>query len=153
MAGGLGFASARFYVSVRNLFTETDYTGYSPDVNSNGANNVDSGSLATSSEIGLGTDFYAYLAADLDLRDPGQVVTAMITPRRLAMRIRFALAVALVGSLAGCNPLLDESPVDAVPDDQAITTAEGARTALIGAYNALQLEPYYDRDFVISETC
>lgn len=60
VAGGLGFASARFYVSVRNLFTATDYTGYSPDVNSNGANNVDSGSLATSSEIGLGTDFYAY---------------------------------------------------------------------------------------------
>ena len=41
-------------------FTSTDYTGYTPDVNSNGANNVDSGSLATSSEIGLGTDFYAY---------------------------------------------------------------------------------------------
>ncbi|HET7422875.1 MAG TPA: hypothetical protein VFJ92_04885, partial [Gemmatimonadales bacterium] len=65
------------------------------------------------------------------------------------MRIRFALAVALVGSLAGCNSLLDQSPVDAVPDDQAITNAEGARTALIGAYNALQLEAYYDRDFVI----
>jgi len=65
------------------------------------------------------------------------------------MRIRFAFAVALVGSLAGCNSLLDESPVDAVPDDQAITNAEGARTALVGAYNALQLEAYYDRDFVI----
>jgi TonB-linked SusC/RagA family outer membrane protein len=60
VAGRFGFASARVYASVRNLFTSTDYTGYSPDVNSNGANNVDSGSLATSSEIGLGTDFYAY---------------------------------------------------------------------------------------------
>jgi TonB-linked SusC/RagA family outer membrane protein len=60
VAGHFGFASARVYASVRNLFTSTDYTGYSPDVNSNGANNVDSGSLATSSEIGLGTDFYAY---------------------------------------------------------------------------------------------
>jgi hypothetical protein len=65
------------------------------------------------------------------------------------MRFRFALAVALVGSLAGCNSLLDESPADAVPDDQAIIDAEGARTALIGAYNALQLEPYYQRDFII----
>jgi starch-binding outer membrane protein, SusD/RagB family len=65
------------------------------------------------------------------------------------MRFRFALAVALVGSLAGCNSLLDESPADAVPDDQAIIDAEGARTALIGAYNALQLEAYYDRDMVI----
>jgi TonB-linked SusC/RagA family outer membrane protein len=60
VVGHFGFASARIYASVRNLFTSTDYTGYSPDVNSNGANNVDSGSLATSSEIGLGTDFYAY---------------------------------------------------------------------------------------------
>jgi hypothetical protein len=60
VAGSLGFATARIYGSVRNLFTITDYTGYSPDVNSNGANNVDSGSLATSSQVGLGTDFYAY---------------------------------------------------------------------------------------------
>ena len=38
-AGALGFASARFYGSARNLFTITDYNGYSPDVNSNGASN------------------------------------------------------------------------------------------------------------------
>jgi TonB-linked SusC/RagA family outer membrane protein len=49
-AGALGFSNARFYGSVRNLFTITDYSGYSPDVNSNG-------SLAT---FELGTDFYAY---------------------------------------------------------------------------------------------
>ena len=60
VAGSLGFASARIYGSVRNLFTSTDYTGYSPDVNSNGSNNVDSGSLTGSSQVGLGTDFYAY---------------------------------------------------------------------------------------------
>jgi len=50
-AGSLGFASARFYGSVRNLFTITDYSGYSPDVNSNGQ---------FESDVGLGTDFYAY---------------------------------------------------------------------------------------------
>ena len=50
-AGRLGFASARFYGSVRNLFTITDYSGYSPDVNSNGS---------FDSDVGLGTDFYAY---------------------------------------------------------------------------------------------
>ena len=50
-AGGLGFASARFYGSVRNLFTITDYSGYTPDVNSNGQFFAD---------VGLGTDFYAY---------------------------------------------------------------------------------------------
>jgi TonB-linked SusC/RagA family outer membrane protein len=50
-AGGLGFASARLYGSVRNLFTITDYSGYTPDVNSNGQFFAD---------VGLGTDFYAY---------------------------------------------------------------------------------------------
>jgi TonB-linked SusC/RagA family outer membrane protein len=61
-AGALGFGSARFYGSVRNLFTITDYTGYSPDVNSNGASNNATGiaDVGTVSSIGLGTDFYAY---------------------------------------------------------------------------------------------
>ena len=49
-AGGLGFQTARVYGSVRNLFTITDYSGYSPDVNSNGQ----------SSTAELGVDFYAY---------------------------------------------------------------------------------------------
>ena len=61
-AGALGFASARFYGSVRNLFTITDYKGYSPDVNSNGASNNATGiaTWARCPSIGLGTDFYAY---------------------------------------------------------------------------------------------
>lgn len=42
--------NARIYVSGKNVKTWTDYTGYSPDVNSGG-----SGSTAS-----LGTDFYAY---------------------------------------------------------------------------------------------
>lgn len=41
---------ARVFVSGRNLKTWTDYTGFNPDVNSNGA----------SANISLGTDFYAY---------------------------------------------------------------------------------------------
>lgn len=52
-SGRLGFQSWRLYLSARNLFTTTDYSGYSPDVNSNG-------SLAN---VGLGTDFYAYPVA------------------------------------------------------------------------------------------
>jgi TonB-linked SusC/RagA family outer membrane protein len=61
-AGALGFANARFYGSVRNLFTITDYSGYSPDVNSNGADNNATGieDLGTASGFALGTDFYAY---------------------------------------------------------------------------------------------
>jgi hypothetical protein len=64
------------------------------------------------------------------------------------MTIRFALAFALSVTLAGCGSILDESPVDQLPDDQAITSAEGARSALAGAYAALQSLSYYGGDFV-----
>jgi TonB-linked SusC/RagA family outer membrane protein len=50
IGGRVGFDAARLYVSVHNLHTFTDYSGYSPDVNSNGA----------SASTSLGTDFYAY---------------------------------------------------------------------------------------------
>ena len=45
-----GLENARIFFSGRNLHTWTDYTGYNPDVNSNGAG----------ANISLGTDFYAY---------------------------------------------------------------------------------------------
>ncbi|MGH7477187.1 MAG: SusC/RagA family TonB-linked outer membrane protein [Longimicrobiales bacterium] len=53
VANVLNATSARLYVSGKNLKTWSDYSGYAPDVNSNGA----SGSAA------LGTDFYAYPVA------------------------------------------------------------------------------------------
>ena len=66
------------------------------------------------------------------------------------MTIRYALALALLVTLPGCDSILDESPIDELPDDQAITSAEGARAALAGAYNALQdADYYYGGDFVI----
>jgi hypothetical protein len=43
-------ADSRIYVSGRNLHTWTKYSGYSPDVNSNGSN----------SNTALATEFYAY---------------------------------------------------------------------------------------------
>jgi hypothetical protein len=46
----MGFANARLYFRGHNLFTITKYTGYNPDVNSNGS----------TVNISLGTDFYAY---------------------------------------------------------------------------------------------
>jgi hypothetical protein len=63
------------------------------------------------------------------------------------MRIRLAVAFALIGSLAACNSILDENPVDELPIDRAITNAAGARAALAGAYNALQSDSYYGGDF------
>ena len=150
-AGSLGFASARFYGSVRNLFTITDYSGYTPDVNSNGASNNATGiaSVGTVSSIGLGTDFYAYpLAADVHLRPPGLLVAATSPHGSFAMTIRIALAFALVLSLGGCNSILDQNPIDQLPDADAITNAEGARAALIGAYSVLEDDSYYGGDYV-----
>ena len=45
-----GMQATRLFVSGRNLYTFTNYTGYNPDVNSNGSG----------ANISLGTDFYAY---------------------------------------------------------------------------------------------
>jgi hypothetical protein len=77
------------------------------------------------------------------------MVTATIISRSFAMRIRFLLAFALMGSVAGCDSLLDQNPTDQIPDTEAITDAEGARTALIGAYNALQATGYYGRNMLL----
>lgn len=49
-AGILGFNQARVYLTGRNLITISDYTGYDPDLNSNGSG----------ANISLGSDFYAY---------------------------------------------------------------------------------------------
>lgn len=64
------------------------------------------------------------------------------------MRLKFLLPALLVAGAAGCDGLLDTDPVDQLPVDQAITTPEGARTALAGAYNALQSGSYYGGDFL-----
>ncbi len=50
VAGIARLRNARLYVSGSNLHTWTDYSGYNPDVNSNGS----------SATFSLGTDFYAY---------------------------------------------------------------------------------------------
>jgi TonB-linked SusC/RagA family outer membrane protein len=50
VASALHMADSRIYVSGRNLHTWTKYSGYSPDVNSNGSN----------SNTALATEFYAY---------------------------------------------------------------------------------------------
>lgn len=49
-AASIGMANARVYVRGQNVFTSTDYSGYNPEVNSNGS----------TSNASLATDFYAY---------------------------------------------------------------------------------------------
>ena len=52
LAASAGFASARLYVRAQNLWTTTKYTGYNPEVNSNGSSSGQTAQIAT--------DFYAY---------------------------------------------------------------------------------------------
>jgi hypothetical protein len=49
-AHGIGMDNARLYVAGRNLHTWTKFSGYNPDVNSNGSG----------SNVSLGTEFYSY---------------------------------------------------------------------------------------------
>ena len=66
------------------------------------------------------------------------------------MRNSVAFAVLLVGSLAACDSILDQSPPDALPTEDAITDARGARSALAGAYDGLRGadEFYYAAEFI-----
>lgn len=50
LLGNARLSEARLYVSGRNLYTWTDYSGYSPDANSSGSG----------ANIALGEDFYTY---------------------------------------------------------------------------------------------
>ena len=53
VAASMRLSNARLYIRGQNVFTSTDYSGYNPEVNSNG-------STASAS---LATDFYAYPVA------------------------------------------------------------------------------------------
>jgi starch-binding outer membrane protein, SusD/RagB family len=66
------------------------------------------------------------------------------------MRHPAAFAVLLVGFLAACDSVLDQNPPDALPTEDAITDARGARAALTGAYAGLRglEEFYYAAEFV-----
>ncbi|HEY7504286.1 MAG TPA: RagB/SusD family nutrient uptake outer membrane protein [Gemmatimonadales bacterium] len=66
------------------------------------------------------------------------------------MRHPAAFAVLLVGSLAACDSILDQNPPDALPTEDAITDARGARAALAGAYDGLRGadEFYYAAEFI-----
>ena len=58
------------------------------------------------------------------------------------------LLAALSISLSACNKVLDVSPVDSVPAEDAINDKTGVERALIGSYNALQLTGLYTRNAI-----
>jgi hypothetical protein len=56
---------------------------------------------------------------------------------------RSVIALAATLALGACSNLLDTNPPNQAPEDLAIVTPAGARTALAGAYAALQSGYYY----------
>ena len=66
------------------------------------------------------------------------------------MRHSAAFAILLAGSLTACDSILEQSPPDRLPTEDAITDARGARAALAGAYAGLRGldEFYYAAEFV-----
>jgi hypothetical protein len=65
------------------------------------------------------------------------------------MKFRYLLPALMVATAIGCDSILDVEPVDRIPLDQAITNGVSARSALVGAYDALQSLSYYGRNFQI----
>lgn len=63
--------------------------------------------------------------------------------RGARMNTRLAIALAASLTLAGCKDFLDNAPPDQAAADDAIVTVAGARTALAGAYAAMQNGYYY----------
>jgi hypothetical protein len=64
------------------------------------------------------------------------------------MRLTLIIPSLLVLAAAGCSSVLDSEPVYELPDEEAITNAEGARAALGGAYDALQSSSYYGETYL-----
>lgn len=58
------------------------------------------------------------------------------------MRIKH-LALSLPFAIAGCSSVVDVTPTSSIPEASAISDALGARSALTGAYSALQRSGYY----------
>lgn len=59
------------------------------------------------------------------------------------MWTRMGLLLSLTLGASACSDLLDTNPPDSAPEDQAVVTPAGARTALAGAYAAMQSGFYY----------
>jgi hypothetical protein len=62
--------------------------------------------------------------------------------------VRPALAMTLLATLAGCDDVLSVEPTTEVEERSAIVDAGSARSALAGAYDAMQSGSYYGGDFL-----
>src|SRR4051812_20046735 len=74
----------------------------------------------------------------------------MTTRRMITMRTRSTLAALLVLGTTACGSMLETNPDDAVPIEQHIVDAPGARAARVGMFEALRgggsSDAYYGGD-------
>jgi starch-binding outer membrane protein, SusD/RagB family len=63
--------------------------------------------------------------------------------------IKLTIVAAFLGLVFGCNEVDDQLPQNALPADDAFTTPQGARAALIGAYDAFQSANYYGTRYLL----
>ncbi len=63
--------------------------------------------------------------------------------------LRLLMPAAALAVMTGCDSILDTTPGDRIPIEDAITNANTARAALLGAYDALQPLSYYGRNFLV----
>jgi hypothetical protein len=63
-------------------------------------------------------------------------------------QFKFSLLASVLLTAAGCSNILDLSPQQSVSNDAAVVDLKSANAALAGAYDKLQSDNYYGREFV-----
>jgi hypothetical protein len=63
--------------------------------------------------------------------------------------IKIITLAAFIGLVFGCNQVDDQVPQNALPAEDAFTTPQGARAALIGAYDVFQSANYYGTRYLL----
>jgi starch-binding outer membrane protein, SusD/RagB family len=76
----------------------------------------------------------------------------MLDSKKATMKkkiIKITIVAAFLGLVFSCNQVDDQVPQNSLPAEDAFTTPQGARAALIGAYDALQSANYYGTRYLL----
>src|SRR5688500_10451357 len=63
--------------------------------------------------------------------------------------IKINIVAVFLSLVFGCNQVDDQVPKNSLPANDAFTTPQGARAALIGAYDAFQSANYYGTRYLL----
>jgi hypothetical protein len=76
----------------------------------------------------------------------------MLDSKKATMKkkiFKITIVTAFVSLVFGCNQVDDQGPQNSLPAEDAFLTPQGARAALIGAYDALQSANYYGTRYLL----